>query len=211
MVIGLYFTLISRYLKNKRVILYAAILPILYLLLLTAHPFLIHTGRVDLIRFTQLTNPFEADTVAGKGQRLYLWAIYFQNLIKEPIGVGMGNLSQTFSVRTGEPDYLAPHNNFLQIGLGYSWLGLILFIVTLIYMFISFFRKILDKYEIDFNKNIAAIKIGILVSWIAGAFFNNLFTGHLAKIFWLFMGIKTFESEDIDLSSQKIDTEGLKG
>lgn len=196
MVIGLYFVLTSRHLQSRRVLLYATILPVLYLLLLTAQPFLIQTGRIDLIRFAEMTNPFEADTVAGKGQRLYLWHIYFQNLIKEPIGVGMGNLSQSFYIRMSATSWLAPHNNFLQIGIGYSWLGLICFIITLAYMFISSFRKVMDQSEINFNKDIAAIKIGILASWIAGAMFNNVFTGHMAKIFWLFMGIKIFEAEE---------------
>jgi len=81
-------------------------------------------GDLAAARLVELSNPFRADTVIWRIERL--WIPSMEMIVSNPIGFGLGATRYSRATRTGAL-LIAPHNTFLEIGLELGVLGLILF------------------------------------------------------------------------------------
>lgn len=185
LLIALFTYLLVLRIKSFKLPIYASIPAIAYIAILVLSPYLeSFTDRVDLRRLGELRNPLEAETVVSR--RYLNWAPALKLFIDNPFGIGAGNLSQAYANRVGIM-WIGPHNNFLQIALGYSIIGVFIFITIMSLKFFNLYRELFVTAGL--TKRLTAFKIGLLTSWLIGAIFNQTFTGHMAKYFWFMLGI----------------------
>ena len=104
-------------------------------------------------------------------QRLYYYENALTSILKDPLGIGLGNwkLSATKYAREIVEGFTIPyhvHNDFLEIGAELGILGLILYILFPIILVFSFLRKnIFDKYRIAFFSSYVVFLIDSLFNF----------------------------------------------
>lgn len=159
--------------------------------LITGLSFLYLLNRARTSAFKELGElviPWKADSVVS---RYTFWKSTWSLFLKNPQGIGIGNLSASIRYWLGASSYIAPHQNFISIGLGYGLIGLALFCFLLVAFFWSNLKSAAYAKKLLQNK-VAYFKMSILLAWIVVSFFQLPFTGHLAKLFWVIMGLTVF-------------------
>jgi len=111
--------------------------------------------------------------------RLFLWKFYFNQLMQNPMGFGLGfeNIIETYELNKAG-DRLPPHNAFLQAGV-YAGIGGVLVSVYLILRIGCVFAHV--KRYLDRSK-ISGELMGVIVAWSSLAT-SLMFVGMFQSVF----------------------------
>jgi hypothetical protein len=191
LVMALIVTLVLHYLgrsaRQKRKIIWMGLVSagIIYSALLLATPLLNSMGAAKLVRLAELANPFKASSINDRVQTK--WGPAIETIKSNPIGVGIGFGSQTKA--SGEAkesnNYVQPHNELIQKALETSFVGAILYLLLLIYLFKDF--KIISKFEYSDRLFGYAMIAGTIAFWICGLV-NLPFSGTSGLVYWALAG-----------------------
>lgn len=191
LVMALIVTIVLNYLRRsarqKRKIIWLGIISVgvFYGSLWLATPILNSTGALKLVRLAELANPFKASSINDRVQTK--WGPALETIKSNPFGVGIGFGSQTKASREAEEsnNYVQPHNELVQKVLETGFVGGILYLLLLIYLFRDF--KIVSKFE-DIERLFGyAMIAGTIAFWICGLV-NLPFSGTSGLLYWALAG-----------------------
>ena len=147
-----------------------------------ASPILKATGNVTLIRFAELSNPFQANTFVGRRDKI--WPIALQTIRVNPMGTGVGTGRRTRAATSLGSQYILPHNDFLLRFVEGGIIGGLVFIFILFYIArgsISNIHKATDDFTRDLNRGL----VGTLICFAACGMVNIPFDVESGLAFWL--------------------------
>ena len=116
------------------------------------------------------------------------WKLAWELLRKYPMGIGMGNLTISYATRFGT-EWIGPHNYFLQVALGYSLPGLMLFILVILGLVKRDLSLALWSRD-PFLKASGATKVGITLAMLVASLVVLPFTGISGSCYWLVIGLR---------------------
>ena len=126
------------------------------------------------------------------------WSQALRLLRDNPFGIGMGKLCSDYASRFGT-EWIGPHNYFLQVALGYSLLGLILF-VMLIAGLIKQDLSLALQSDDPALRALGATRVGITLAMLAASFVVLPFAGISGSCYWLVMGLRLWPSKPSRIS-----------
>ena len=163
-------------------------------------PYLQSSQDLRLVRFSELANPMNADTVRFRQDRPWKEAISLISL--HPLGIGVGSGRRTRPGIAAKSYYL-PHNEFLMKWLELGLPGLIFYSALLIKIAAVAITAIW-KGKQTYSRRYAAGILGVLFAYIVCAMVNIPFLDESGIFFWFMAGVLLllprfeFQQETID-------------
>jgi hypothetical protein len=142
-----------------------------------------------MYRFSQLANPFSADTV--KGREEVNWANALEYIKENPlIGLGLGagsSLGMREDLRK-VATLVAPHNMYLLIAMDMGVVGLLIFIILVVNIFIFIGRT--EQYVSNtMSAGLLRGMQGGIMAVLASGMTNIPLQYHVGIFFWFFIGL----------------------
>jgi len=148
-------------------------------------PYLRDSKDPRFVRFAELANPMEADTVKFRRERP--WKESLAVISRHPLGIGVGSGKRT---RPGvvAGTYYLPHNEFLMKWLELGLPGLIFFILLLLKT-ATVAATVVWKGTQAWHRRYAAGILGVLAAYVACSMVNIPFLDESGIFFWFMAGV----------------------
>lgn len=119
------------------------------------------------------------------------WKLALDLAKSNPNGIGVGRVTPSSDIK----NYVGPHNNYLLLCLGYGYMGLFLFIISILFLIIRLFKT--KKYYRYFG-------FGMISAFLLMAYFNLPFTGKQGIVFFIIIGFLISQKQHLNKTSKII-------